>query len=324
MTWIEDLFAWGGDSLSALLPKGFINDLLVKGVLAGLSGVVVFVPQIALLFAFISLLEDSGYMARVSFMMDKLMRQVGLNGRSVIPLISGVACAVPAIMGTRTISNMKERLITILITPLMSCSARLPVYTLLISLMVPDDETSGFFSKKGLYLFAMYILGFVMALLVAFVLKFILKAKQRSYFIMEMPVYRVPQLKTVFITMYNKVKVFLFDAGKIIIAVSIVLWLMSAYGPGNSFEQIEKKYTSEIAANPTNADELIAKQESEKLEASYVGHVGKFIEPAIKPLGFDWKMGFHLLLLLLHVKFLWAPWQLFIAQVMVKTLENKR
>lgn len=295
MTWIEDLFAWGGDSLSALLPKGFINDLLVKGVLAGLSGVVVFVPQIALLFAFISLLEDSGYMARVSFMMDKLMRQVGLNGRSVIPLISGVACAVPAIMGTRTISNMKERLITILITPLMSCSARLPVYTLLISLMVPDDETTGFFSKKGLYLFAMYILGFVVALLVAFVLKFILKAKQRSYFIMEMPVYRVPQLKTVFITMYTKVKVFLFDAGKIIIAVSIVLWLMSAYGPGNKFEEIDKKYETEIAANPTSVNELTAKQESEKLEASYVGHIGKFIEPAIKPLGFDWKIGISLI-----------------------------
>ena len=296
MNWIEDLFAWGGNYLANLLPSGFLTDLLVKGILAGLSGVVVFIPQIALLFGFIALLEDSGYMARVSFMMDKLMRQVGLNGRSVIPLIGGIACAVPAIMGTRTISNMKERLITILITPLMSCSARLPVYTLLIALMVPDDGASaGFFSKKGFYLFAMYLLGFIMALLIAFVLKFILKAKQRSYFIMEMPIYRVPQLKTVAITMYSKVKVFLVDAGKIIVAVSVVLWLLSSYGPGDSFKKIEEKYSATINLNEGITIELSAKEAAEKLEASYVGHIGKFIEPVIKPLGFDWKIGISLI-----------------------------
>lgn len=295
MNWIEDLFAWSGNHLSSLLPEGFFNDLLVKGIWAGLSGVVVFVPQIALLFGFISLLEDSGYMARVSFMMDKLMRQVGLNGRSVIPLISGVACAVPAIMGTRTISNAKERIITILITPLMSCSARLPVYTLLISLLVDDSESSGFFNRKGLYLFVMYLLGFVMAMVVALVLKFILKAKERSFFIMELPVYRIPQMRTVFITMFNKVKVFLWDAGKIIVMVSIVLWLLSSYGPSDRFDAIDAKYNElSLGKSTVETDSLQTLKASEKLESSYVGIIGKKIEPAIAPLGFDWKIGISL------------------------------
>jgi ferrous iron transport protein B len=294
MSWIENFFAWSGNSLSALLPKGFLNDLVVNGILAGLSGVVVFVPQIALLFGFISLLEDSGYMARVSFMMDKLMRKVGLNGRSVIPLISGVACAVPAIMGTRTISNFKERIITILVTPLMSCSARLPVYTLLISLMVNENEQVSFFNRKGLYLFIMYILGFAMAMIIAFVLNKLMKTKQRSYFIMEMPVYRVPQLKTIGLTIYQKVKVFLIDAGKIIIAVSILLWWLSSHGPGNEFDQIEKKYNNNQLTTSTNKD-IEALKAAEKLEHSYVGKIGKFIEPAIEPLGFDWKIGISLI-----------------------------
>jgi ferrous iron transport protein B len=294
MSWIENFFAWTGNRVSDLLPNGFLNDLLVNGILAGLSGVVVFVPQIALLFGFISLLEDSGYMARVSFMMDKLMRQVGLNGRSVIPLISGVACAVPAIMGTRTISNFKERIITILVTPLMSCSARLPVYTLLISLMVNDNDNIIFFNTKGVYLFIMYIVGFAMAMLVAFVLSKLMKTTQRSYFIMEMPIYRVPQFKTVVLTIYQKVKVFLIDAGKIIIAVSILLWWLSSNGPKNEFEQIEKKY-EQLSKSDNKSYNLISLKESEKLEHSYVGKVGKFIEPAISPLGFDWKIGISLI-----------------------------
>jgi ferrous iron transport protein B len=294
MNWIESFFEWSGNSLSAILPDGFINDLLVNGILAGLSGVVVFVPQIALLFGFISLLEDSGYMARVSFMMDKLMRQAGLNGRSVIPLISGVACAVPAIMGTRTISNFKERIITILVTPLMSCSARLPVYTLLISLMVSDSDQISFFSKKGLYLFIMYLLGFFMALLIAFVLSKLMKSKQRTFFIMEMPVYRVPQLKTVLITIFSKVKVFLLDAGKIIVAVSVLLWWLSSNGPTKEFEQIEKKYTAEEYSK-IKIEDLNSMKASEKLEHSYVGKLGKFIEPVISPLGFDWKIGISLI-----------------------------
>ena len=294
MNWIESFFEWSGNSLSAILPDGFLNDLLVNGILAGLSGVVVFVPQIALLFGFISLLEDSGYMARVSFMMDKLMRQAGLNGRSVIPLISGVACAVPAIMGTRTISNFKERIITILVTPLMSCSARLPVYTLLISLMVSDSDQISFFSKKGLYLFIMYLLGFFMALLIAFVLSKLMKSKQRTFFIMEMPVYRVPQLKTVLITIFSKVKVFLLDAGKIIVAVSVLLWWLSSNGPTKEFEQIEKKYTAEEYSK-IKIEDLNSMKASEKLEHSYVGKLGKFIEPVISPLGFDWKIGISLI-----------------------------
>ena len=294
MNWIESFFEWSGNSLSELLPEGFINDLLVNGILAGLSGVVVFVPQIALLFGFISLLEDSGYMARVSFMMDKLMRQAGLNGRSVIPLISGVACAVPAIMGTRTISNFKERIITILVTPLMSCSARLPVYTLLISLMVSDNDQVSFFSKKGLYLFILYLLGFFMALLIAFVLSKLMKSKQRTFFIMEMPVYRVPQLKTVLITIFSKVKVFLLDAGKIIVAVSILLWWLSSNGPSDEFKQIENKYAGKQFAK-YDMEELNSLKSAEKLEHSYVGKLGKFIEPAISPLGFDWKIGISLI-----------------------------
>jgi ferrous iron transport protein B len=296
MNWIEDLFNWSGKHMYTILPEGFVSDLFVKGIWAGLSGVVVFVPQIALLFAFISLLEDSGYMARVSFMMDRLMRQVGLNGRSVIPLISGVACAVPAIMGTRTISNRKERIITIMITPLMSCSARLPVYTLLISLLVNDEEGTGFFNKKGLYLFIMYLLGFVMAMVVALVLKFILKAKERSFFIMELPVYRVPQVKTVLITMYNKVKVFLWDAGRVIVVVSVVLWLLSSYGPSKRFDAIDAKYkTLSEATAPEQKDSLEIYKASEKLESSYVGIIGKTIEPVIRPLGFDWKIGISLI-----------------------------
>ena len=293
MEWIESTFVWLGQTVGNTLPQGPVNSLLVDGIIAGLSGVAVFIPQIALLFGFIALLEDSGYMARVSFIMDKLMRKVGLNGRSVIPLISGVACAVPAIMSTRTISNVKERIITIMITPLMSCSARLPVYTLLISLMVPDDGSNSFFSTKGFMLMALYLIGFVAAILAAFVFKFLLKAKERSYFIMELPIYRLPQLKTVLITMLDKVKVFLFDAGKIIVAISVILWFLSTHAPGNNFENIEKKYANNTALN-LNQQELETKINAEKLEASYAGILGKQIEPLIRPLGFDWKIGISL------------------------------
>ena len=290
MGWIESGFVWLGQTASAALPQGPLNSLLVDGIIAGLSGVAVFIPQIALLFGFIAVLEDSGYMARVSFIMDKLMRKVGLNGRSVIPLISGVACAVPAIMSTRTISNVKERIITIMITPLMSCSARLPVYTLLISLMVPDDGSNRFFSTKGFMLMALYLIGFIAAIAAALVFKFILKAKERSYFIMELPIYRLPQPKTIFITMFEKVKVFLLDAGKIIVAISVVLWFLSTHAPGNSFENIEKKYSESTLSK----QETETKMNAEKLEASYAGLLGKKIEPFIRPLGFDWKIGISL------------------------------
>jgi ferrous iron transport protein B len=268
--------------------------VLVNGILAGLSGVVVFVPQIALLFAFIAILEDTGYMARVSFIMDKLLRKFGLNGRSVIPLISGVACAVPAIMSARTISNWKERIITIMVTPLMSCSARLPVYTLLISLVIPPDKQLGFFNLQGFILMALYLIGFMAAIGAALVMKWILKAKEKSYFIMELPVYRTPQWRTVGLTIFDKVKLFLWDAGKIIVAISIILWFLSAHAPGNKFEQIDKKYESSLIDKDLPSNELSAKIASEKLEASYAGMLGKSIEPAIAPLGFDWKIGIAL------------------------------
>jgi ferrous iron transport protein B len=296
MQWIEGGFSFLTQKIREILPDNFFTQLLTNGILAGLSGIVIFVPQIALLFGFIAILEDSGYMSRVSFIMDKLMRKVGLNGRSVIPLISGMACAVPAIMGTRTIANTKERLITILITPLMSCSARLPVYTLLTSMMIPADASFWHFNMKGLILTGLYLMGIIAAIGVAAILKFILKSKERSFFMMELPVYRLPQIKTVGITMFNKVKVFLFDAGKIIMIISIILWFLTSYAPGNSFEKIEKQYSENIkgVTNDSIKKEITARKYAQKLQSSYAGHLGKFIEPVIKPLGFDWKIGISL------------------------------
>ena len=293
MQWIETLFIFFSQWGAAHLPKGEFSDLLVNGVFAGLSGIVVFIPQIALLFFFIAILEDTGYMARVSFIMDKVMRKFGLNGRSVIPLISGVACAIPAIMGTRTISNWKERIITIMVTPLMSCSARLPVYTLLIALVVPAKKIFGFFNMQGVVLMFMYLIGFLAAIGSAYAMKYLIKSKERSFFIMELPPYRSPRWKSIGLMIIDRVKVFLFDAGKVIIAISIILWFLASHAPGNKFEEIEKKYS---ASPPTPLlEEMGARGEaSEKLEASYAGILGKFIEPAIKPLGFDWKVGIAL------------------------------
>lgn len=295
MEWIESLFIiiteWGVRAL----PGGVLTDLLLNGIVAGLSGIVVFVPQIALLFTFISILEDTGYMARVSFIMDKMMRKFGLNGRSVIPLISGVACAVPAIMSARTISNWKERIITIMVTPLMSCSARLPVYTLLISLVIPTNKTLGFFNYQGLILMGLYLIGFIAAIISALVMKWILKAREKSYFIMELPVYRSPQWRTIALTIYDKVKMFLWDAGKIIVAISIVLWFLTSHAPNNKFEEIDAKYSDPLYIKKYTEEGLQSKIASEKLEESYAGMLGKYIEPAIKPLGFDWKIGISLI-----------------------------
>jgi ferrous iron transport protein B len=283
------LSSWLTDSL----PAGSFTDLLTQGILPGLGGILMFIPQIAILFGFIAILEDSGYMARVSFIMDRLLRRFGINGRSIIPLISGVACAVPAIMSARTIKNTRERLITIFITPLMSCSARLPVYTLLIAIAIPD-EGSGFFNTRGLLLMALYLLGFVAALFSALLMKFWVKTKERSIFIMELPVYRMPQLSVMFYTMVDKVKVFVLDAGKIIIAISIVLWVLSSYGPGNRFAELEKQYSSPETIALMGEAVAAEKFESEKLRYSYAGYVGRAIEPAIEPLGFDWKIGIAL------------------------------
>lgn len=294
MGWIQDLFSWTSEWIKNTLPKGVLNDLIVNGILAGLSGIVVFVPQIAFLFAFIAILEDSGYMARVSFIMDRLMRPFGLNGKSVIPLISGVACAVPAIMSTRTIQNWKERIITIMITPLISCSARIPVYTLLISMVVPSKFVLGIFNLQGLVMMMLYLIGVLSALMAAFVMKFIIKAKERSFFIMEMPIYRMPRWSNVGLTMLEKVKVFLFDAGKIIVAISIVLWVLSSFGPDGNFKKIEQKYQSTEMTSSLPQQEINNKIQTEKLQASYAGTIGKWLEPVIRPLGFDWKIGIAL------------------------------
>lgn len=295
MDLIEGFFMWAQDNLKNTLPPGPLTSLLVDGVVAGLSGVLVFIPQIAILFAFISILEDTGYMARVTFMMDKLMRKVGLNGKSVVPLIGGFACAVPSIMSTRTIESWKDRMITIMVTPLVACSARLPVYTLLIALVVPDDKVWGVFTMQGLVLTAMYVFSLVSAIIVAWVFKLILKSRERGYFIMELPVYRMPRWNNVVFSMYDRSKSFVLEAGKVIIAVSIILWVLASYGPGDRFEKIEQKYASTAYAFNFTPEEIHTLESSEKLENSYAGVLGQFIEPAIKPLGYDWKIGIALI-----------------------------
>lgn len=300
MTWVEEGFAAVSGWLGDVLPGGWVKDLFINGLLAGISGVAVFVPQIALLFAFITILEDTGYMARISFLTDRLMRSVGLGGRSVMPLVSGMACAVPAVMAARTITAPKERLLTILVTPLMSCSARLPVYTVLIALVVPDIRLLGIFNLKGLVLMALYLLGFFGALIVARVLNFFVKAGQRTSFLMELPVYRAPRWKTVATNMWEKSRVFVRDAGKIILVVSMLLWALASYGPADiGLAGYDNKPVSTTAQSPllphpsTAMQELAAKEQ--RLEASFAGHFGKWIEPVIRPLGYDWKIGIALI-----------------------------
>lgn len=295
MDMIEQGFLGLESLLVNIIPAGIFRDLVVGGILPGLGGVLVFIPQIAILFLFIAILEDTGYMARVTFMMDRVMKKFGLNGKSVVPLMSGIACAVPAIMSARTIENWKDRLITIMVTPLMSCSARLPVYTLLISIVVPSEKVFGVLNLQGLVLMGMYLLGFVAAIFSAWVMKLVIKSKERSYFIMELPVYRMPRWNNVGITIFNKVKTFVTEAGKIILAVSIVLWFLASYGPGDSFKNIESKYANIQLQSGADLDELNRQMSSEKLEASYAGHLGKFIEPVIRPIGYDWKIGIALI-----------------------------
>lgn len=295
MALIEGFFGWLDEVGRAYLPAGALTDLLLNGILAGLGGVLIFIPQIAILFAFIAVLEDTGYMARITFLMDKMMRKVGLSGKSVVPMIGGLACAVPSIMAARNIESWKDRIITIMVTPLISCAARLPVYILLISLVVPDDKVFGFFDLRGITLLGLYILGTVGAVVVAWVMKKLIKGRERSYFIMELPVYRSPRWKNIFLIMYDKVKTFIFEVGKIIVAISIVLWVSASYGPSGRMDRIEQKYSSEAFTSQYSGDQLERMRASEELENSYVGILGKAIEPAIRPLGFDWKIGIALI-----------------------------
>lgn len=295
MNAIDYSFGWMEQTLKNILPQNFISRLITEGLLPGIGGIVIFIPQIMLLFGFISILEDTGYMTRVSFLMDRLMRKVGMSGKSTLPLVSGMACAVPAIMGTRGIENWKDRLITIMVTPLMSCSARLPVYTLLIGFLVPDQKVFGIMNLKGLTMLGLYLLGWTMAFAAAAIMKWLIKAREKSYYLMELPIYRMPRWKNVGITMIEKARLFVTDAGKVIITISIVLWLLASFGPGNSMQQIENKYAQLNPTEQTSSHDLENQMQAEKLEASYAGHIGKFIEPAIKPLGFDWKIGIALI-----------------------------
>jgi ferrous iron transport protein B len=296
MELIEESFAWLTSYGHEHLPDGILTDLLLDGVVAGLGGIVIFIPQIAILFAFISILEDTGYMSRVTFMMDKIMRKFGLSGRSVVPMIGSIACAVPSIMSARTIESWKDRIITIMVAPLVSCSARLPVYTLLISLIIPDTKIFGFISLQALTLMGMYVISIVAAVVVAFVMKLIIKAKERSYFIMELPVYRMPRWGNVLYTMYEKSKTFVLEAGKVIIAISIVLWVLASYGPASRFDSIEKKYAQiELQKDSVQVSTIERDKSADKLENSYAGILGHAIEPVIRPLGFDWKIGIALI-----------------------------
>ena len=248
-----------------------------------------------ILFGLITMLEDSGYMARISFLTDRLMRKVGLNGKSVMPMISGFACAVPAIMSARNIENKKERLLTILVTPLMSCSARLPVYTILISLVIDDKYYFHFLSLQGLVMMGLYLLGTVMALIVSYVMKWFIRIKEKSFFILELPIYRAPRWKNVGITMVEKAKIFVTDAGKVIMIISLLLWFLSSYGPGTRMQKVEDKYAALTQQLPFKKDSLQRHLSTEKLENSYAGILGRGIEPVIAPLGFDWKIGIALI-----------------------------
>lgn len=295
MDFIDGLFAELSSYLISVLPEGPISSLLAEGIVPGIGGILIFIPQIAILFAFISILEESGYMARVVFMMDKIMRKFGLNGKSVVPLMSGVACAIPAIMATRTIDNWKERTITILVTPLMSCSARLPVFTILIALIVPNQKALGFFNLQGLALMGLYLLGFFAALGSAWIMKLLIRVKERSFLIMELPTYRIPKWSNVGYTIVEKTKAFVFEAGKIILAISIILWVLASYGPGDAMKNAEKVVLEESKNLRLTEDALADRVAAYKLEHSYAGIIGKGIEPAIRPLGYDWKIGIALI-----------------------------
>ena len=293
MDMIDNAFAFLSEWINNTLPEGAFTRLLSEGIIPGIGGIVIFIPQIAFLFLFLSVLEESGYMSRVVFLMDKVMRKFGLSGKSVVPLISGTACAIPAIMAARNIENWKERLITILVTPFTTCSARLPVYAIIISLVIPKGNAFLGLNNHALVLMALYLLGFLTAIVAAYILNKVLKLKSKSYFVIEMPNYKLPLLRNVFYTVLDKTKAFVFGAGKIILAVSILLWVLASYGPGDSFANAEEI----VSSSHTNldAETLDAKITAYKLENSYIGTFGKFIEPTIKPLGYDWKIGIALL-----------------------------
>ena len=293
MDLIDAFFANLSSWVDSHLPEGIFTSLLADGIIPGIGGIVIFIPQIAILFLFVAILEESGYMSRVVFLMDKIMRKFGMSGKSVVPLISGTACAIPAIMSARNINGWKERLITILVTPFTTCSARLPVYAIIIALVVPSKRIFGIVGLQGLTLFALYLLGFASAIITGYFLHKVLKVKGQSLFLIEMPNYKLPSVKNIFYTVYEKSKAFVFGAGKIILAISIILWFLASNGPGN-FKNAELNLQKELSISPSdeNYENELA---SYKLENSYIGVMGKAIEPVISPLGYDWKIGIALI-----------------------------
>jgi len=291
MDFIDEAFA----NFSALaqhnLPAGEFTNLISEGIIPGIGGIIIFIPQIAFLFLFISVLEESGYMSRVVFLMDKIMRKFGLSGKSIVPLISGTACAIPAIMSARNIENWKERLITILVTPFTTCSARLPVYAILISLIIPEKRIFVFLNLQGLTLMALYLLGFGMAIFSAFLLNKYLKLNCKSYFVIEMPSYKIPLLKNLSINVLEKTKAFVFGAGKIILSLSVILWYLGSHGLSDDFNNAEKIIATQNQNKTITSETFEDQVNTFKLENSYIGYMGKAIEPAIRPLGYDWKIG---------------------------------
>ncbi len=286
----SSLSAW----TKGALPEGVLANLISEGIIPGIGGIVIFIPQIAILFLFVAVLEETGYMSRVVFLMDKVMRRFGMSGKSVIPLISGTACAIPAIMATRNIGGWKDRLITILVTPFTTCSARLPVYAIIIALIIPDDRVLGLFSLQGLVLMALYVLGFGTAVFAAYILNKVLKVDSKNFFIVEMPNYKLPSVKNIFFDVFEKSKAFVLGAGKIILAISIVLWFLASNGT-EKFKNAEANVTEKIVGTSIPQSEIESQIASYKLEHSYIGIMGKLIEPAIAPLGYDWKIGIALI-----------------------------
>ena len=294
MDLIDGVFANLSQYSREQLPEGVFSNLIAEGIIPGIGGIVIFIPQIAILFLFIAVLEETGYMSRVVFLMDKIMRKFGMSGKSIIPLISGTACAIPAVMASRNISNWKERLITILVVPFTTCSARLPVYAILISLVVPSKRIFGIFNLQGLTLMSLYLLGFGAAICSAILLNNVLKVESKSFFVIEMPNYKVPSLKNVFYEVVEKTKEFILGAGKIILALSIVLWFLASNGTEN-YKNAEVIVPTLEGNSNLSQDILQKKIGSYKLEHSYIGTMGKFIEPVIAPIGYDWKIGIALI-----------------------------
>ena len=294
MDFIDAFFAELSSKAQEILPAGRLTDLISQGIIPGIGGIIIFIPQIAILFLFVSILEETGYMSRVVFLMDKIMRHFGMSGKSVVPLISGTACAIPAVMAARNISGWKERLITIMVVPFVTCSARLPVYAIIIALIIPQDRVLGIFSLQGLTLLGLYLLGFFMAMISGYLLHKTLKVEGKSFFLIEMPDYKLPSLKNVFYTVVEKTKAFVFGAGKIILAISIILWFLASNGPA-SFDAAEENFAAAKQTESVDSDSYREALASYKLEHSYIGVMGKAIEPAIKPLGYDWKIGIALI-----------------------------